>query len=61
VHWRDTTEPQWSHALAAGNADTVTLPNMAIDDFAFGVASVSAAGFESPVVYPGAAGAFWPR
>ncbi len=31
----------------------------AIDDFAFGVASVSAEGFESPVVFPGAAGAFW--
>jgi hypothetical protein len=29
-----------------------------IDDFAFGVASVSADGFESPVVFPGAAGAF---
>ena len=71
VHWRDTTEPVWSHALAAGNtaaagnatapgnAITATLANMAIDDFAFGVASVSADGFESPVVFPGAAGAFW--
>jgi Zn-dependent M28 family amino/carboxypeptidase len=61
VHWRDTTEPVWSHALAAGDAITATLPNMAIDDFAFGVASVSADGFESPVVFPGAAGAFWSR
>ena len=59
VHWRDTTEATWSHALAAGNALTATLANMAIDDFAFGVASVSADGFESPVVFPGAAGAFW--
>jgi hypothetical protein len=58
VHWRDTTEPVWSHAVAAGDA-TATLKNMAIDDFAFGVASVSADGFESPVVFPGAAGAFW--
>jgi hypothetical protein len=32
---------------------------IAIDDSAFGVASVSADGFESPVVFPGAAGAFW--
>ena len=38
---------------------TLTLANVAIDDFAFGVASVSADGFESPVVFPGAAGAFW--
>ena len=69
VHWRDTTEPVWSHALAAGNTAagntaagntiTATLANVAIDDFAFGVASVSADGFESPVVFPGAAGAFW--
>jgi len=59
VHWRDTTEPVWSHALVAGNAITATLANVAIDDFAFGVASVSADGFESPVVFPGAAGAFW--
>jgi hypothetical protein len=43
----------------AGNAITATLANVAIDDFAFGVASVSADGFESPVVFPGAAGAFW--
>jgi hypothetical protein len=71
VHWRETTEPAWSHAVAAGNgtaggsattagnALTATLANVAIDDFAFGVASVSADGFESPVVFPGAAGAFW--
>ena len=59
VHWRDTTEPVWSHTLAAGSTVTATLANLAIDDFAFGVASVSADGFESPVVFPGAAGAFW--
>ena len=43
----------------AGMSGTLTLENVAIDDFAFGVASVSADGFESPVVFPGAAGAFW--
>jgi hypothetical protein len=59
VHWRDTNEPAWSHARNAGNTTTATLANVAIDDFAFGVASVSAEGFESPVVFPGAAGAFW--
>lgn len=59
VHWRDTTEPAWTHARDAGKNVTLTLPNIAIDDFAFGVASVSADGFESPVVFPGAAGAFW--
>jgi len=59
VHWRDTSEPAWTHARDAGVAGTLTLANIAIDDFSFGVASVSADGFESPVVFPGAAGAFW--
>jgi hypothetical protein len=59
VHWRDTSEPAWTHARDAGVAGALTLANIAIDDFAFGVASVSADGFESPVVFPGAAGAFW--
>jgi len=59
VHWRDTSESAWTHARDAGTAQSLTLANVAIDDFAFGVASVSADGFESPVVFPGAAGAFW--
>jgi hypothetical protein len=49
----------WTHSRDAGNSDSLTLANVAIDDFIFGVASVSADGFESPVVFPGAAGAFW--
>jgi hypothetical protein len=61
VHWRDTTEPTWTHSRDAGKSETLTLANVAIDDFSFGVASVSAEGFESPVVFPGAAGAFWAR
>jgi hypothetical protein len=59
VHWRDTSEAAWTHARDAGRSGTATLASVAIDDFAFGVASVSADGFESPVVFPGAAGAFW--
>ena len=59
VYWRDTTEPAWTHSRDAGRGEALTLANIAIDDFAFGVASVSADGFESPVVFPGAAGAFW--
>jgi Zn-dependent M28 family amino/carboxypeptidase len=61
VYWRDTTEPTWTHSRDAGKNETLTLANVAIDDFSFGVASVSAEGFESPVVFPGAAGAFWAR
>jgi Zn-dependent M28 family amino/carboxypeptidase len=59
VYWRDTTEAAWTHSRDAGKGEALTLANVAIDDFAFGVASVSADGFESPVVFPGAAGAFW--
>ena len=58
VYWRDTTEPAWTHSRDAGKGEALTLANVAIDDFAFGVAGVSADGFESPVVFPGAAGAF---
>jgi hypothetical protein len=47
--------------LDAGKSEALTLANIAIDDFSFGVASVSAEGFESPVVFPGAAGAFSAR
>jgi hypothetical protein len=61
VYWRDTTEPVWTHSRDAGKSESLTLANIAIDDFSFGVASVSAEGFESPVVFPGAAGAFWAR
>jgi Zn-dependent M28 family amino/carboxypeptidase len=59
VYWRDTTEPVWSHSRDAGKNEALTLTNISIDDFIFGVASVSADGYESPVVFPGAAGAFW--
>ena len=59
VHWRDTTEPAWTHSRDAGTSESLVLANVAIDDFAFGVSSLSADGFESPVVFPGAAGVFW--
>ena len=59
VRWRDTAAPAWTHSRDAGTQQTLILVNIAIDDFIFGVASVAAEGFESPVVFPGAAGAFW--
>jgi Zn-dependent M28 family amino/carboxypeptidase len=58
VYWRATSEPTWSHSRDAGNSLTLKLENVAIDDFVFGVASVSTDGYESPVVFPGPAGAF---
>ena len=58
VHWRDTTAPQWQHARAVGNAEQAVLKDVVIDDWFFGVSSVSADGYESPVVFPGDAGSF---
>ncbi len=58
VYWRETTAPAWTNSRDAGHRGDFKLENVAIDDFAFGVAAVSATGYESPVVFPGAAGAF---
>ncbi len=56
---RDTTEPHWRYAQWAGHADSLTLKGVVIDDWFFGVSAVSADGWESPVEFPGAAGAFF--
>jgi hypothetical protein len=58
IYWRYTDAPQWQFSRNVGNVTEFTLENVVIDNYFFGVASVSATGFESPVVYPGAAGAF---
>ncbi len=60
VYWRDTTAPQWSSANMrdAGDATTIVLKNVNIDDWFFGVSSMSKDGYESPIEFPGAAGAF---
>lgn len=58
VYWRLTTDPQWTFSRWAGNVDHYTLENTVIDNYFFGVASVSVDGYESPVVFPGAAGSF---
>ena len=38
--------------------DSYTLENVVIDNYIFGVASVSEDGYESPVVFPGPTGSF---
>lgn len=58
VYWRLTTDPQWTHSRWVGKVDTFTLENIVIDNYYFGVASVSKDGFESPVVFPGPMGSF---
>jgi len=58
IYWRLTDESQWQNSLYVGNVTEYTLENIVIDNYFFGVASVSKDGFESPVVFPGAAGSF---
>lgn len=60
VYWRLTTSPQWENSVYVGDVTTHTLENIVIDNYIFGVASVSRNGFESPVVFPGPIGAFEP-
>ncbi|MBT1452247.1 M28 family metallopeptidase [Glaciecola sp. XM2] len=58
IYWRLTDAPQWQFSRYVGNVTEFTLENIVIDNYFFGVASVSTDGHESPVVYPGPAGAF---
>ena len=58
VYWRLTTDAQWTWSRYVGKVDSYTLENIVIDNYLFGVASVSTEGYESPVVFPGAAGSF---
>nr|WP_294135813.1 M28 family metallopeptidase [Pseudohongiella sp.] len=58
VHWRLTTDAQWTNSRTVGDVDAFTLENVVIDNYFFGVSSVSASGVQSPVVFPGPAGAF---
>ncbi len=58
IYWRLTDQPRWTHSVFVGRVDAHTLRNVVIDNYFFGVASVSRDGFESPVVFPGPAGSF---
>ncbi len=58
IHWRLTDAPQWTHSVDVGDVEEYTLENIVIDNYFFGVSSLSEDGAESPVVFPGAAGSF---
>ena len=58
VHWRDTTAPEWTHSRYVGDVTEWEFKNLVIDNYFFGVSAVSKDGFETPVVFPGAAGRF---
>jgi hypothetical protein len=52
VYWREPTEPQWTRSRWVGNVTEVTLENVIIDNYFFGVAAVDREGHESLVVFP---------
>ncbi|MFD2909320.1 M28 family metallopeptidase [Flavobacterium ardleyense] len=52
IYWRYTTSPQWEFSRFVGNVDNFELEGIVIDNFYFGVASVSKSGHESVVVFP---------
>lgn len=53
VYWRDTTAPQWQHSRFVGNQNRFTIEGVVIDNYLFGVSSVSADGHESLIQFPG--------
>lgn len=58
VHWRLTTEAEWTHSRFVGKVNEWTFENLVIDNYFFGVSAVAKDGSETPVVFPGAAGRF---
>ncbi|ACT58335.1 M28 family metallopeptidase [Hirschia baltica] len=58
VYWRLTDQSQWQWSKFVGNVDNYTLKGVVIDNYLFGVASVSKDGAESAVVFPGYSGSF---
>ncbi len=52
VYWRDTTAPQWQYSRYVGDLSEFTLENVLIDNYLFGVATVSNDGHESIVSFP---------
>jgi len=52
IYWRDTTSPIWQNSRFVGKVNSYTLKNIVIDNYFFGVASVSKNGAESLVQFP---------
>lgn len=52
IYWRLTTSPQWENSRFVGDVTSFELKGIVIDNYYFGVASVSKNGCESVVVFP---------
>ena len=51
IYWRLTTSPQWEHSRFVGDVDNFELKGIVIDNFYFGVATVSKNGHESEIAF----------
>ncbi len=51
VVWRESTEPDWTHGVLAGNVTSFTV-NLAKDNVFFGVRAVDRSGRRGPVAFP---------
>jgi len=52
IYWRDTTSPVWQYSRFVGKVTKYTLESIVIDNYFFGVASISTNGAESLVQFP---------
>ena len=52
IYWRDTTSPKWQYSRFVGMKDEFTLEGIVIDNYLFGVSSVSNNGHESVISFP---------
>ncbi len=53
VYWRATDSPTWNFSRWVGNVTEHVFEGLIIDNYFFGIASVSADGNESVIVFPG--------
>ncbi|WP_327327122.1 hypothetical protein OG735_34950 [Streptomyces sp. NBC_01210] len=51
VVWRETTAPEWTHVVPAGDPISHTV-ELSKDNVFFGVRAVNRAGLRSPVAFP---------
>ena len=52
IYWRKTTSPFWENSKLVGKVNNYKLNGIVIDNYLFGVSSISKKGYESVVVFP---------
>ena len=52
IYWRKTTSPFWENSKLVGKVNNYKLNGIVIDNYLFGVSSISKKGYESVIVFP---------